>query len=160
MDMCCSKCYQCPSISLCAYNLVSHYQHWQLSAQDLFWVRKHARSHMRVAGSSKELTPLGVVLNQSQGQLWLSSIPTPKGHNGIEPTVAHEQLLITTPCIDCLPFPFSLPFLMLPGSLPNKPVMLNSLFPDQHLKVPNQSYQTFLNAHHSVVYTTGKLEIP
>lgn len=27
---------------------------------------------------------------------------------------------------------------MFPGSLPNKPVTLNSLFPDQHLKVPSK----------------------
>ena len=140
MDMCCSKCYQCPSITLCAYNLVSQCQHWQLSACDLFWARKHARSHMRLAGSSKQLTPLGVVLNQWWGQLLLSSIQTPKGHNGVEPRVAYEQLLIATPCIDCLPFPFSLPFLMFHGSLPNKPVVLNSLFPDQHLEVPNQRF--------------------
>lgn len=75
-----SKCCQCPSISLCACNLVSNRQHWQLSAWDLFWVRKHARSHMRLSGSSKELTPLGAVLSQwwtevkdsslQWGQLW------------------------------------------------------------------------------------------
>lgn len=78
-----------------ACNVVSNCQHWQLSAWDPFWIRKYAKSQIRLAGSQginspgSSPQPMIEVKDSSRSMgTTVSSEQTSRGDSGMRPQLS------------------------------------------------------------------------